>query len=300
MCVVAAKYIDGVGWVAVKNRDRNYKPIIKLRKSFRQNIERLYIWDMKTKYTEGVNEFGVGIISASVMVKEDENEVKQTKRKKKEQALRNGTYYAPDGKKIRTALLEKTVERALEKIIKSKVPGNTLVFDKDRCFLVEGAFLLDDDGVKTDNYEYKKIEIKKDEIVVRTNHGVLLPHAGYQDGPTPEEKLKRKSTLIRRDKVIKALEKATTSREVLDAVSITDDENPQLNPLRLDTSRGAMRTTGQILIEPGECVLHYRPIWSEVFFDIDKINHNQEKTTFEISSLRKLMTFREFFNSYKK
>jgi len=54
MCIVALKYFTDGGWVGVKNRDRNYKPNIRIRQSFRDDVERLYIWDDKTKYTEGI------------------------------------------------------------------------------------------------------------------------------------------------------------------------------------------------------------------------------------------------------
>lgn len=287
MCVVACKYIDELGWVIAKNRDRNYKPIVRIRKSFRESIERLYIWDERTKYTEGVNEFGVGIISASVTVKEDEAEGSQAIKNQKDSiSKKKRTFYSPDGLRIRTALFEKTALDATRKLIELEIPGNTIVADKERCFLLEGAFVEDE-------YVYKVIEVPKTKIAVRTNHGIFLPWTGYSS-EIPEQAEKRKSSEARYSKTAKSLVKSKTLDEILDALSDTSDENPQMNPLRIDLKKNSMRTTGQIVIVPREHTLHYRTIWCETIFDLDKLNTSEEKTFFEIVSTRKLLSFKNF------
>lgn len=287
MCVVACKYIDELGWVIAKNRDRNYKPIIRIRKSFRENIERLYIWDERTKYTEGVNEFGVAIISASVTVKEDEAEGSQALKTKKDNVSKKPrTFYSPDGLRIRTALFEKTSLDATRKLIDLEIPGNTIVADKERCFLLEGAFVEDE-------YVYKVVEVPKNKIAVRTNHGIFLPWTGYS-ADIPEQAEKRESSEIRYIKTVKGLVKSKTLEEILDALSDTSDENPQMNPLRIDLKKNSMRTTGQIVIVPREHTLHYRSIWCETIFDLDKLNTSEEKTFFEVVSTRKLLSFKNF------
>ena len=85
MCVVAVKYIKKYGWVGAKNRDRNYSTKIKVVNSNRDGIQRLFIDDQTTRWTEGVNEFGLSIISASFSVKSDEKEGEKvlSKNKKK-------------------------------------------------------------------------------------------------------------------------------------------------------------------------------------------------------------------------
>lgn len=287
MCVVACKYIDELGWVIAKNRDRNYKPIIRIRKSFRENIERLYIWDERTKYTEGVNQFGVAIISASVTVKEDEAEGSQALKNQKDSiSKKQRTFYSPDGLRIRTALFEKTSLDATRKLIELEIPGNTIVADKERCFLLEGAFVEDE-------YVYKVIEVPKNKIAVRTNHGIFLPWTGYS-ADIPEQAEKRKSSETRYTKVVKSLVKSKTLDEILDALSDTSDENPQMNPLRIDLKKNSMRTTGQIVIVPREHTLHYRTVWCETVFDLDKLNTSEEKTFFEVVSTRKLLSFKKF------
>lgn len=285
MCIVACKYFKDLGWVGVKNRDRNYKPTVHIKQSFRNDIERLYIWDEKTKYTEGVNEFGVAIISAAVATKKDEKEGRTDNPDK--------VFYSPDGKKIRTALFEKTVEKAIKAIIRLQVPGNTIVFSKDECWLVEGAFNEEDE------YIHETKEIKKTETVVRTNHGILVPFAGYQDSDDADEheKAARASSESRLNKVQKAIKKIDDGKKMLDCISDTySEKDPQLNPLRTSETHGAsiMVTTGQIMIVPSELTLHYRPIWSEIEFNFNKIDQHDRKTSFEVVSKKKLLSFKEY------
>ena len=102
------------------------------------------------------------------------------------------------------------------------------------------------------------------------------------------------STITDYDVVVAGLKKATDFDEFLDAISDTSNENPQLNPLRIDPERNAMRTTGQIILVPKEQTLHYRPIWCETKFDLDKLNIEDERTFFEIISTRKLISFKDF------
>jgi hypothetical protein len=291
MCVVACKYIENLGWVIGKNRDRNYKPIIKIRKSFRNNIERLYIWDKRTKYTEGINEFGVGIVSASVTVKEDEAEGKLALKKPKSKDIKTKKriFYSPDGIRIRTALFEKTAADAARKLIELEIPGNTIIADKERCFLLEGAFI-------DSEYVYKIVEVPQNKIAVRTNHGIFLPWAGYST-EIESQKDKRKSSEIRYSKTVENIKKSNNLEEFLDALSeFSNPEEPQMNPLRLDTDRTSMRTTGQLILVPNEHTLHYRAVWCETLFDLDKLNTKEEKTFFEVISARKLITFKKFNN----
>lgn len=287
MCIVAVKHFDDLGWVGVKNRDRNYKPTVHIKQSFRGGIERLYIWDEKTKYTEGVNEFGIAIISAAVATKKDE----------KEAASANGeeSFFSPDGKKIRTALLEKSLEKVINKVIELQVPGNTFVFTKDKCWLIEGAFK--DEEMK--DYQWKKKEIKKNETCVRTNHGIMIPFAGYQDGPDADEdeKASRKSSEVRLKKTEDAIKKVKEGRDMLDCISdSSSDKDPQLNPLRKSDTHGStiLVTTGQLMLIPSELTLCYRPIWSEIEFNFNRLDGQDRKTQFEVISKKKLVSFSKF------
>lgn len=280
MCVVSVKYFADYGFVGCKNRDRNYKPTIRIRKSFRRGIERLYIWDEVTKYTEGLNEFGVCVMSASVRNKSDRKEgIKYEKEKKR-------TYYSPDGLRLRKSLFEKSPEDALEALIEFQIPGNTFIFNARKCFLLEGSF-------EDDKYVFESREISANETpIVRTNHGILL--SGSEDFPDGDVKKHRASSENRMKVAKRNLAFANSPDDMMQALGDTSSENPQMNPLRIDTTQGAMRTTGQLLLVPKDLTLHYRPIWGDVAFDMDKLNNRPGKCYFEIVSTRKLVSFREF------
>ena len=275
MCVIALKYLEKYGWVGGKNRDRAYKPIVHIKKSFRRDTERLFIWDDGTKWTEGINEYGVGIISAaSGSPKEMKKDEKAPKDLEKLQSK--------DGKRIRTALFEKTVDSALKQLIEDNVIGNTAIFSDEKCVLLESA-------VMAGEYKYETREFKKDEILVRTNHGIVVPGMGYQHGDN------RKSSEVRRDMTIEKMEDASSPKDVLDALSQVDKKDPQFAPLRkVDKSSSEMQlwTSGQLIVMPKEKSLHYKPLNSKVEFDLNKLNSEDHKTKFEVISNNNLLELR--------
>ena len=161
MCVIVAKYFDNVGWVGVKNRDRNYVPDLSFRKNKNKNTEVLYFWDDITQYCEGMNDAGVCVLSASLMVLDDEKEI----------TVRSKTP-SKDGVKIQKALKYTDVKAAAMSLIKQKLPGCTIIFDRETCYLLEGAWVPG--GYEDEEYKYKIEEIPHNETVARTNHGGVL------------------------------------------------------------------------------------------------------------------------------
>ena len=291
MCIISVKYLKNRGWVGIKNRDRTYEPVVHIKKSFRKGNERLLLWDDGTKWTEGVNEFGVAVLSAAAGGTKD---MKNDEKKPSDLEKR----YSKDGEKIRKALHEKTVDKVLKVIIDEGVIGNPAIFSESECLLLEGTR-----HQKLTPYDFKVRKFKKDEILVRTNHGLLIPSIGYQIG------MARKSSELRRDIVLKNLEKASSPKSMLDSMSITNKEEPQYGPLRNDKRKALedgsipLRTTGQLLIIPKERSLHYKPIMSKVEFDLNKLNSEDHKTKFEVISknnlieLRNIPTFMEYIYS---
>ena len=141
-------------------------------------------------------------------------------------------------------------------------------------------------------FAHKLTEIKED-YAVRTNHGITLPSLGYK----VSDKKNRKSSESRLNAIVSAIKKdgCNSPSELLACMSVKPNEDPFLNPVRLgDVSKHDMVTTGQILIIPAECSLHYRPIYSKVIFDYAKLNNEKNKVFFEIISDRKLLSFKEF------
>ena len=298
MCVVAVKYIKKYGWVGAKNRDRNYSTSIKVVNSNRDGIQRLFIDDQTTRWTEGVNEYGLSIISASFSVKSDEKEGEKVMSKdKKKKAI-----VSPDGLAIRNALRRKTPKEAAQYLIEKELAGATFIFNPETCYLLEGGFTVKKDDATAENprkyiYNLKEITQKEDHCV-RTNHGIDLKMLGYSKNAEDEHLIAaRKSSETRweivntylRDNVI------NDPYEFLEALSQKPNKDKFMNPIRTgDIKKAEMVTTGQLLLVAKERTLHYRPIYSEVSFDYKKLNSKEAKTFFEIISSRKLLSFKEY------
>ncbi len=214
-------------------------------------------------------------------------------------------YFSTDGKKIRSALFEKTPLAAINKLIESELSGCTLAFDEDDCYLLEsGNKLLNPEAEEGETlkykFVYKAIKIPTSEWVVRTNHGILLPQFGYSnDSDDPKVLHSRKSSESRYNAVASEMDKVKEPAQLLDALSVTPHKDTLMNPLRHGDikKRGAakeMVTTGQLMLFPQERTLHYRPIHSDIEFDWTKINREDSKTFFEIISAKKLLGFKEF------
>lgn len=274
MCIIAAKYFANVGWVGVKNRDRNYIPDISFPRHYRQGVEEFLFWDDITKYCEGTNNNGVSILSASLMVLDDEKEI-TTRRKRP----------SPDGQKIKRALTEPTVELAAKNLIKHKLTGNTIIFDRNTCYLLEGAWK--NGGYKNKDYIYKIKKIVKSQPITRTNHGIWLPHAGYQrNSDNKAETLSRISSESRRKIAQYVVDKAKTPQEIIDGLAKSYIDEPQLNCLRTTHGKKQMRTTSQILIVPKDKTLFVRPVQSQLSIDFHDINDPKHQTWVELLSNR--------------
>ena len=79
--VVGIRLEDGV--VLAKNRDRGYKANVEIIQKLVDGVEVVYWRDVDTDWSEGMNEFGIGIVNSSLMVKQDEKEGKKGQTPKK-------------------------------------------------------------------------------------------------------------------------------------------------------------------------------------------------------------------------
>jgi len=281
MCIIAAKYFPETGWVGVKNRDRNYIPEISFKRLNRDGIEQMLFWDDVTQYCEGMNSGGVCIISASLMVKDDEMEIQvRTKTPSK------------DGVKIKKALRYPNCKAAAMSLIKDKLPGHTLIFDKDTCYLLEGCW--EPGEYENQKYAFKVVEVPKDETVVRTNHGVMLDWAGYQRTAESEaQTMSRISSESRKMIAEKIMAEAETPQDMIDGLAGVYSDNPQLNCLRTTDKKKMMRTTSQIMIKPSEHTFSVRPVQSHMTFNFWDLNHPKHKCFVEILSNKVLYDHRK-------
>lgn len=273
MCIIVAKYFDGIGWAGAKNRDRKYIPTLDFIESDEHGVGRMMMHDLVTGYKEGINSHGVSILNTSLDVLEDEPGVESGKVKS-----------SPDGAIIASALLYDNPLNAVHHIIKKKLVGCTMVFDRDNMFLVEAS---DQDGTKS--YEYKVKRIPKTETVVRTNHGIYLPWASFQrkddDKQQTLDRISSESRFLQAENVV---ENAKTPEDLVDGMCKVNTTNPQLNIMRMSTEDGKFRTTSQQLCVPKERTLYCRPISSNLKFDFWTYNKPKPNVWVEILSNRAL------------
>lgn len=270
MCIVIGKYFEGIGWVGAKNRDRNYVPDISFKRRGTNQNEILYFWDDITKYCEGFNSVGTSILSASLMVADDEKEVKDRSKTP-----------SKDGIKFKKALQYPSIKATAADLIQNELTGNTLIFNSETMYLLEGAFRP---GRK---YFHKIREIPKDEIIVRTNHGIWLPWAGYQiREDNKAETMSRYSSEARRIIAELATKRATTPEDIINNLTMNYTGHGQMNALRTTTKRKKMRTTSQILIVPSEKTMYVRPVQSNINFNFWDLNNPKNQTWIELLSNR--------------
>ena len=195
MCVIASLYLENQS-ILVKNRDRKYKASIKVIHELKDGVELLYIHDLDTGWAEGLNEYGIGITNATLMVNQDEREGVVIKKRK------NTVSY--DGDKIKKALSLTNIESVISYLIDYKnkkslhngLKGITLVANAETKYVIEG----------TTKHSPLVVEVPKEELIVRTNHGIYYPGAGYNTGI---KKLSSFSRLEISERELKKVEKGS-------------------------------------------------------------------------------------------
>ena len=273
MCIIVAKYFDGIGWAGAKNRDRNYTPTLDFVENTEHGVERMMMHDKVTGYKEGINNYGLSILNTSLDVYDDESEVEA------------GTAdTSPDGRHIAAALLFKDPVDAVRLLIKRKLGGCTIVFNKETMYLIEAS---DKDGKAP--YKYKAKKIPNNETVARTNHGLWLPWAGYQRSESNKSnmlsRLSSESRLLQAQAVV---ESAQDPEDLVDGMCQVYINDPQMNIMRTSTERKKMRTTSQQLCVPKERTLYCRPVSSHLQFDFWTLNRPDTNVWVEILSNRAL------------
>lgn len=273
MCVIIAKYFPGIGWAGAKNRDRNYTPVLDFIESNDNGMQRMMMHDQVTGYKEGINNRGISILNTSLDVYDDESEVEA-----------GTTESSPDGRHIADALLQNNVVDAVQVLIKRKLGGCTIVFDRNDLYLIEAS---DWDGEKPFKYVVKRIP--KSQTVARTNHGIWMPNTGYQRKPNNKsETLSRISSESRLKLAEQVVSRAQNPEDLVDGMCQVYINNPQLNIMRTSTENKKMRTTSQQLCVPKEKTLYCRPVSSHLQFDFWGLNQPDTDVWVEILSNRAL------------
>jgi hypothetical protein len=267
-CVIATLHLNGETFLA-KNRDRKYSPDIQIIHEIRGGTEMVYIHDRMTDWSEGMNEFGIGIINSSLLVHYDEIEADVLSGKFDYDKEKKGVQPSYDGLKIRKALenhdLGPTIKSIIEYTGKDKkdvgVKGMTMVSNNKHSFVIE----LTSEHLPV----IKKID--KPKVTVRTNHGISYPDTGYTEGE------KRKSSLSRMNTAKDELEKISDPKQILNILAKQWHKDTFLNPYRRDNEYN-MHTTGQVVMNLSNLEFTYRPDSQHSTFSgfINKLPKNYE------------------------
>ena len=207
--------------ILAKNRDRTYYPKLKIIREMINGIETCYMYDADTDYSEGLNEKGIGIVNTTLQGKEDEKENKSINKHKKLSA---------DGHKIRTALGLDDIEKIIKTLdlFKRGLGGHTTIAHNKGYVSIE----------KLKMGKPHITHYDKNDIIVRTNHGLHYPDQGYQQG------LDRESSLSRAFHATRDAREATTPEELLELMR-THNEPGYLEPYRTNYK---VWTSSQILL----------------------------------------------------
>lgn len=259
-CVVAKFDVDNSA-VLVKNRDRAYIAPIEIVHEMIDGVEVAYLHDKITDWSEGLNEFGIGVVNSALKVKEDEKQGANPKKKSK--SKKYTPQPAKDGVKIREALTKKSIEEAKQSVIdyvgndpkEVGVTGETLISDGTTTYMIEMTSKVD--PVVT--------EVPIGEYAVRTNHGIDNPELGYTKGK------KRESSISRREIAEEEISKADSVEDAMNRLAQRHAKDNFLNPYR-DAPRAKMHTTAQIGYDLKNKVLYVR--YDEKFGKFEGVKTN--------------------------
>ena len=242
-CIVIAGRASG-GHILGKTRDRNYRPTLKVVRDIVNGLEVAYIIDLRTKYLEGMNENGVGVINAALLVSEDEKAAsKYWQRQKKGKGTSN------DGPRILHALGMPTLQKCIKSLVgyDNGIKGHTLVGSPKSLYAIELT--------SKNNPVVKRLDPSTG-YDVRTNHGIEHPDAGYTPTRHPDDYL---SSKMRKANAEVAISDIDNPDELLPALADQHFEpDSNLNMLRRTDD---MRSSSQVLmnLEDLEMVCYYFP-----------------------------------------
>lgn len=230
-CIIAAGVWGGKRSL-LKNRDRNYKPKVRLIHTLLGGVEVLFMRDEITGWCEGLNEYGIGVVNSALAVVTDEDEKTLVKTKGKK---------SKDGDRILSALGCKTLDEAVKKVqsFLGGLRGHTFVSSRDKLVTLEA----------TPKHECKTTELDATGYHVRTNHGITYPDAGYTVGP------KRDSSLSRFEQAQRVLPGSTSPFDLTTLLMNHRGDTQDPNNMVRDTEE--MSTTSQLVLDLTDLILAF-------------------------------------------
>ena len=242
-CIIVSKEVDDK-FILAKNRDRAYAPTLEIVHTIMDGIEVAYLHDTTTDWSEGLNEYGIGVVNSALLVGHDEAEHKIVKK--------GGGKPGPDGDKMRHIIAQKTLKDALKACLtytgKSNLPlkGHTFISSPQHMISVEATSKHKPD-VKLHNSEHP---------IVRTNHGHIFTDAGYTHGE------KYLSSKMRKITAEKQVEKVEDWKEIADAMR--KEFFPKESQLNMRRQTKSMFTSSQTVMNLTDKILEITYFEKEV------------------------------------
>jgi hypothetical protein len=151
-----------------KNRDRNYKPKIEIIHELINGVEVAYMRDLNTNWTEGLNEYGFGIINASLQVDYDENPMNASPNSLKLNLKSKAKYL--------NALSKKSFNQFVDAIFNTEY--YTDISLQGHTIAANPYFGIHIESMTNANPHIQMLE----DYYVSTNHGNKFPNTGYTFG----------------------------------------------------------------------------------------------------------------------
>ena len=232
-CIIVSKEINNK-FILAKNRDRAYNPTLEIVHTLIDGVEVAYLHDIVTDWSEGLNEYGIGVVNSALLVGHDEVEHKIVKK---------GGGPGPDGDKMRKIMKQPTLKEAIKAAITYK--GKSGLSLKGHTFVSSPKHMI---SIETTSKHKPDIKIQNIESsVVRTNHGHMFTDAGYTHGE------KYLSSQMRKISAEKSVDKVDDWKEIANAMRKEYFPNrPQMN-MKRDTPK--MSTSSQTVMNLTDKIL---------------------------------------------
>jgi len=243
-CIIVSKEV-GDKFILAKNRDRAYKPKLEIIHTIFGGIEVVYLHDLTTDWSEGMNEFGIGVVNSSLLVGRDESEHKIVKKVGKP---------SRDGDKIRNILRQPKLIDAIRSALTYR--GESKLALKGHTFISSPKYMV---SIETTSKHKPEVKLRNIESpIVRTNHGHVFTDAGYTEGE------KYLSSKIRKVTAEKQVDGVDDWRQIAKAMRKEFfPSKPMLN-MKRDTEK--MFTSSQVVMNLTDRIFQFT-------YFLDKVEH---------------------------
>jgi hypothetical protein len=213
-----------------KNRDRGYKPKVKVCHRVVNGTEIIYLEDKVTDWCEGLNEYGIGVVNTTLDILSDQ-------RQGTEEEDDDISKKPEDKKRMIQALSQKKITEVVRYITMylNGLEGHNLVANSEVTFAIE-------EPEDTDTFTVTKLEHEK--LLVRTNHKNFFKNIGKSE---VDETVDYKSSISRYNQAVKILNKVKEPEKIAPAIygakrKDLDDPNNMIK----DTDK--LSTTSQMVL----------------------------------------------------